>query len=100
MDRNGDGRITRAEWQGNEQQFSRRDRNGDGILAGAELRNNARRKNGNRNADTRVDSQGTIDRNRDGVISRGEWSGSRSEFERLDRNRDGYLTSSEANYRY
>jgi len=101
MDRNRDGRITRDEWRGNEQSFRVQDKNGDGILAGREVRaNNARRKNGNRNTDTRVDSLGTLDRNRDGVISRGEWSGSRSDFDRLDRNRDGYLTSSEADYRY
>jgi hypothetical protein len=98
MDSNGDGRITRQEWRGNEQSFRVHDRNGDGILAGREVRANARRNNRNRNADTRVDSLGTLDRNRDGVISRGEWSGSRNEFDRLDRNRDGYLTSSEAQY--
>jgi len=101
MDRNRDGRITRAEWRGNEQSFRVHDRNGDGVLAGREVRaNNARRKHRNRDDDTRVDSLGTLDRNRDGVISRGEWSGSRNEFDRLDRNRDGFLTSSEARYRF
>ncbi len=94
MDRNNDGRITRSEWRGNENAFSRRDRNGDGVLAGRELRRN-NRNNRNRVDDTRIDSLGAIDSNRDGVVSRGEWRGTRGEFERLDRNRDGYLTSSE-----
>lgn len=59
MDRNRDGRITRSEWRGNAQAFSRRDRNGDGVLAGRELRarNKNARRNRNRNGDdTRVDS--------------------------------------------
>ena len=95
MDRNNDGRITRSEWRGNENAFERRDRNGDGVLAGRELRRNNRNRNRDRGDDERIDSLGAIDRNRDGVVSRGEWRGSRGEFDRLDRNRDGYLTSSE-----
>jgi hypothetical protein len=58
MDTNRDGRITRAEWRGNEQAFAKRDRNGDGVLAGREVRakNKARRnQNRNRNRDTRID---------------------------------------------
>ena len=51
MDSNGDGRITRSEWRGNEQAFSRRDRNGDGVLAGNELRRRNRNANRNRNRD-------------------------------------------------
>ena len=101
MDRNRDGRITRAEWRGNDRSFENQDWNKDGVLSGREVRaNNVRWKNSGRYDDTRVDSLGTLDRNRDGVISRGEWTGSRYDFDRLDRNRDGYLTSSEANSRY
>src|SRR5688572_27211224 len=107
MDRNRDGQISRDEWRGNEQSFRVHDSNDDGILTEREIRASfARRQNRNRNRndDTRVDSLGTLDRNhdrnRDGVISRGEWSGSRDDFDWLDRNRDGYLTSSEANGRY
>lgn len=100
MDRNGDGIITRGEWRGNEQSFRVHDRNGDGVLAGREVRaNNARRKNRDRYDDTHADALGRLDRNHDGVISRGEWSGSRYDFDRLDHNRDGYLTSSEAQHR-
>jgi len=99
MDSNNDGRITRSEWRGNENAFSRRDRNGDGVLAGRELRRNNRnrdnRVNDDRYRDDRIDSLGALDSNRDGVVSRGEWRGNRGEFDRLDRNRDGYLTSAE-----
>ena len=36
-----------------------------------------------------------LDRNDDGVISRGEWTGSRDEFNRLDRNDDGVISRRE-----
>ena len=36
-----------------------------------------------------------MDRNRDGVISRGEWTGDAATFNRLDVNRDGVLTPNE-----
>jgi len=38
MDRNRDGVVTRAEWQGSDQSFRQQDRNGDGILSGDEVR--------------------------------------------------------------
>lgn len=38
MDRNGDGRITRGEWRGNDTSFRNHDRNRDGVLSGSELR--------------------------------------------------------------
>ena len=38
MDRNRDGVVTRAEWQGRDQSFRQQDRNGDGILSGDEVR--------------------------------------------------------------
>ncbi|MCX6552574.1 MAG: hypothetical protein NTY02_16480, partial [Acidobacteria bacterium] len=38
MDRNRDGVISRAEWQGSDQSFRQQDRNGDGILSGDEVR--------------------------------------------------------------
>jgi hypothetical protein len=37
MDRNGDRRITRSEWRGNDVSFGNHDRNGDGILSGSEV---------------------------------------------------------------
>src|SRR6187401_952579 len=37
MDTNNDGRISRAEWRGNDQSFSNHDRNHDGYISGTEL---------------------------------------------------------------
>ena len=42
LDRNGDGRITRAEWNGSDQSFRVHDWNGDGVLSGDEVRAGAR----------------------------------------------------------
>jgi hypothetical protein len=38
MDSNGDGRITRREWRGNDNSFRNHDCNGDGVLSGNEVR--------------------------------------------------------------
>ena len=92
MDRNRDGVISRSEWRGNDRAFQNQDWNRDGVLSGREVRANARR---NRNGRAEA-----VDRNRNGVIERGEWMGSAREFNRLDRNRDGYITSAEARLRY
>ena len=43
MDRNGDGRITRAEWRGSAQSFRQHDWNNDGVLSGDEVRPGALR---------------------------------------------------------
>ena len=42
MDRNGDGRISRYEWRGNNNSFYQLDRNHDGTVTRNELNNNLR----------------------------------------------------------
>ena len=39
MDRNGDGVISRREWDGTSQSFSAYDRNGDGVISRDEFLN-------------------------------------------------------------
>jgi hypothetical protein len=48
LDTNGDGRITRREWRGNDQSFRVHDRNRDGVLSGREVRAVSHRRNGRR----------------------------------------------------
>ena len=43
LDRDGDGRVTRWEWRGNDVSFSNHDWNGDGVLRGVEVRPGAAR---------------------------------------------------------
>ena len=93
MDRNRDGVISQSEWRGNSRSFRNQDWNGDGVLSGREVRANATRNR----ARNRVEA---VDENRDGIISRGEWRGSRADFNRIDRNDDGYISGAEARMRY
>lgn len=106
MDTNNDGRITRAEWRGNDRAFRNHDWNGDGVLSGNEVRPGAAR-------DSRIQEEDydpgrsdvfrdwtaegfrTLDHNRDGRITREEWHFDVEGFVRADRNRDNALTRAE-----
>jgi EF hand len=94
MDRNGDGAITRKEWQGNDKSFNQHDLNRDGVLAGREVRSGAR-NDAQVRRDARVrrgtDTFGRLDRNRDGVLHGSEWPYDSSAFRRIDRNRNGVI---------
>jgi hypothetical protein len=92
LDRNRDGVVTRAEWNGNDQSFRVHDWNRDGVLSGGEVRPGAARPDP-------VSRYASWDHNRDGVLSAGEWRGTRDEFRRLDGNRDGVLTRFELGIR-
>jgi Ca2+-binding EF-hand superfamily protein len=95
-DRNGDGLITMNEWRAESADarlFERLDRSGDRTLTLEEYA---------MGGGLRLDAQGgpsngfsTLDRNRDGWISRNEWTFSNSEFNRLDSNRDNRISRSE-----
>lgn len=99
LDLNGDRIITRDEWRGNDRSFRNQDWNGDGQLSGIELRIGAQRPVrdpeliGTSGAQDRFD---TLDKNRDGRIARGEWTGTAAVFNALDANGDGLLTRVEA----
>ena len=96
MDRNNDGRITRDEWSGNERSFRAHDWNGDGVLSGDEVRPGSRRDRDDPDLElSEPDRFARLDTNRDYVISRSEWDGTRERFNLLDRNRDGLLTRDE-----
>jgi Ca2+-binding EF-hand superfamily protein len=100
MDRNGDGVITRAEWQGTAQAFQNADWDNDGILSGYEVNPNVTRdtRRPNDGYSTQAQQQGRYtyqDRNGDGVITRAEWRGTAQEFQTADWNRDGILSGDE-----
>jgi Ca2+-binding EF-hand superfamily protein len=108
LDRNNDGRITRAEWTGSDQSFKVHDWNGDGVLSGDEVRPGARRverQNRDRDFDTpdreyqfddwTVRGFNGLDHNRDNRITADEWHFDRESFRRADHNRDGVISRSE-----
>lgn len=94
LDRNRNGIVSRAEWDGDDRSFAVHDWNRDGVLSGAELDPNARRP------ETATPRRGNepdevlfarMDRNNDRRLSRDEWDGS-ADFDRLDANKDGWLS--------
>jgi hypothetical protein len=106
MDRNNDGVITRAEWQGSAQSFRVHDWNRDGQLSGDEVRPGAQR-DVNREEDDYNPQRARdfddwtpegfayLDHNRDGRLSRDEWHYDVESWVRADRNRDNLLSREE-----
>jgi len=107
LDRDGDGRITRAEWNGGDRAFDRHDWNGDGVLSGDEVRPGARRDaRQDRAPDGYHDGEAeytdwtaggfrSLDHDGNDRITTDEWHFDREIFRRADRNGDGVLTRSE-----
>ena len=90
LDRNRDGRISRAEWYYDREAFVRADRNRDNLLTKPEFLGNEAVD------DDREDRFEFLDANNNGRIERSEWHGSGDTFEWMDRNNDGALSRAEA----
>ncbi|CAN5677895.1 hypothetical protein BH18ACI5_BH18ACI5_29740 [soil metagenome] len=105
MDRDGDGVITRAEWRGNAESFSRHDTNRDGVLSGSEIWIGGRRtdvpavnanyEEARQRQDELLELFYRTDRDDDGRIGRNEWRSDAATFDRVDRNRDGFISEQE-----
>ena len=85
LDHNRDRRIASNEWHFDVETFRRVDRNRDGALDQAEFL-------GGEVDDVRDASFDDLDWNNNGRVERSEWSGSPAVFTSLDRNRDGVLS--------
>jgi hypothetical protein len=92
LDADGDGRIARSERKRKpDEVFDRLDANSDGFLSVEELKAKARRR-GVRQKGRRL---AALDKNNDGIISRDEWTGPASRFDRLDLDKNGSLSAEE-----
>jgi len=85
LDHNRDNRLTPNEWHFDVEIFRRIDTNRDNAVTVEEFV-------GNDVDDLRDDQFDDIDVNNDGRVSRSEWYGSAAAFTTLDRNKDGFLS--------
>ena len=92
-DRDGDSKVSRDEFPGPDEHFTRIDLDDDGFINQNEARQNPRpgRQHGRVPGKFYED-----DADGDGVVSRTDFSGPSDHFERLDRNGDGAIQQSEA----
>jgi Ca2+-binding EF-hand superfamily protein len=95
-DTNGDGQVTRAEFSAaRDKMFTRLDRNGDGYLSKDDSSHRlAARRDGS--ADRLADAMATLDKDKDGRISKTEFvNGPSPLFDRADTNHDGTIDAHE-----
>lgn len=85
-DSNRDGVVSREEWLGSAEDFTRLDANEDNVLSPRELESYVQ---------IGIDRFAEWDVNRDGILSRSEWQDREHFFHKLDRNKDGVLTRNE-----
>lgn len=98
LDANHDGKITRAEWKGNDVSFSMLDKNGDGVLTADELAPSVPADPGPSPEAVRARQEKIfrwMDANHDGRVAKAEWREEAAKFARLDRNHDGVVTLEE-----
>jgi Ca2+-binding EF-hand superfamily protein len=93
-DSNTDGVVTRGEWRGTVQEFRRLDANSDGVLTRTELGLEEGWQSPNDEQDA-ARTFATLDRNNNGRLTRGEFRGTRAEFNQIDRNRDNQISRAE-----
>src|SRR5688572_11003783 len=97
MDRDRNGQITRAEWNGSAQSFRVHDWNGNGVLDGDEVRQGAFRQGRDVEFEDfdRGETFADLDLNNNNRIEEREWHASLQAFDRLDANNDGVLSQAE-----
>lgn len=88
IDDDGDGKVTRAEWSRFVQSFTRYDLDKDAAVSLAELQTAAETQ------DVPLILQ-PADANRDGKLTRTEWSRMAQSFKQIDANRDGTIELAE-----
>lgn len=86
-DKNGDGKVSLKEYDGDRETFYRYDRDRDGVITDKELS-----KEGQANSDLIK----TFDRNANNVVERNEFPGTPEDFNRYDQNKDGVISLQEA----
>ena len=92
-DRDGDGRVSKDEFPGPDEHFTRIDADGDGFINQEEAQQAPRPKGQSGRVPGKFQED---DADGDGVVSRSEFSGPADHFDKLDTNGDGTIQKSEA----
>jgi Ca2+-binding EF-hand superfamily protein len=97
LDKDGDGKLSKAEYEGPEFLFPRIDADGDGFISKAEADKfqPGPGAGGALAAGEFGQRLRAMDKDGDGKVSKAEFLGPPPLFDRLDRNSDGFLTSDE-----
>ena len=97
MDANGDGVVSRREWNGSAQSFRTHDWNNDGVLSGREVETGAFRQGRNQDYEDfdSAEEFEFLDTNNNNRIEEREWHASIRAFDQLDANNDGFVTRAE-----
>jgi Ca2+-binding EF-hand superfamily protein len=95
MDKDGDGKVSKDEFTGPPQAFDRLDANQDGFVTMQEASRMMRPGGVRPGAGPMGEGLRAMDKNKDGKISRDEFTGPPPLFDRLDRNSDGFISADE-----
>lgn len=88
LDTDGDGVVSRREFDGTQEEFDKLDVDRDGALTKKD-------RVLQRDLDRAAKRFTLLDKNKDGVISRDEWPGDDASYRLQDRNRNGSVTQDE-----
>ncbi len=93
LDQDGDGKVSRDEFPGPDEHFTRIDLDGDELINKDEARQAPRPERRDRRVPNRFHED---DADGDGLVSHDEFSGPPDHFVRMDLNGDGFIQENEA----